>query len=229
MLIPQYRKMAKRFAAWANGDPRARILAIGPWARQDFLRMKVDSAKIVSWGYFVSPGNASVTSRYSESDTMFKPGSEQPMMPMRVLWAGRDLPWKRVRDIECAVERANQCLARSLGGVGPWITFTKMTGVTPSEVREAMRLHDVYVLASDAQEGWGCVLNEALEENMSALGTYEAGASSAMLPASRLYHAGDVKALAGLLEKSYFGMLPRCSIGEWTAEHASNKLMDMLK
>lgn len=101
------------------------------------------------------------------------------------------------------------------------ISFTKLTGVSPAEVRAAMRAHDTYVLSSNAEEGWGAALNEALEEGMSALGTYEAGASAAILPRERLYHAGDVKALARLLEAEYRGTLPRCTIGEWTAAKAA--------
>lgn len=95
-------------------------------------------------------------------------------------------------------------------------------------VRQAMREHDVFVLASDANEGWGAVVNEALEEGMRVIGTYEAGASAALLPKERLYHAGDVKALAQLLEKEFRGELPPCSIGEWSAERAAERLMEVL-
>ena len=60
---------------------------------------------------------------------------------------------------------------------------------------------------------------------MNVIGTYEAGASAAMLPTDRLYHAGDVKALARLLEAEYRGELPACSIGEWTAKRAAERLV----
>ena len=35
-------------------------------------------------------------------------------------------------------------------------------------------------------------VEKALEEGMNVIGTYEAGASAAILPRERLYHAGDV-------------------------------------
>ena len=50
------------------------------------------------------------------------------------------------------------------------------------KVRELMREHDLFVLASNAYEGWGAVVSEALEEGMRVLGTFEAGASAAILP-----------------------------------------------
>lgn len=82
-----------------------------------------------------------------------------------------------------------------------------------------------YVLASTGEEGWGAALNEALEEGMNAIGTFEAGASAAMLPKERLYHTGDVVALARLLEREARNELPPCSIGEWTAEKAAESLV----
>jgi glycosyltransferase involved in cell wall biosynthesis len=97
------------------------------------------------------------------------------------------------------------------------------------EVRKLMREHDVYVLASDAYEGWGAVVNEALEEGMRVIGTFEAGASAAMLPKERLFHCGDYKALATLLEKECKGELPPCSIGDWTAEKAAKRLVESVR
>lgn len=228
MLIPSYRRMVKRFVKWANTDPNARVLAIGPWAKKDFLQMGVRAEKIVDWGYFVAPScfETQVPSGHAKVGRDLNAN-------LKVLWVGRELAWKRAGDIEKAVALANKNLATTLRLQLPTstnshpITFTKLTGVTPAEVRKAMREHDVYVLASNAEEGWGAALNEALEEGMSAIGTYEAGASAAMLPEDRLYHAGDVKALARLLEEEYRGTLPPCSIGEWTAKSAAKRLLNI--
>ena len=68
--------------------------------------------------------------------------------------------------------------------------------VTMAEVRAVMRRHDVYVFASNSFDGWGAVVPEALEEGMLVIGTYEAGASSALLPRENLFHCGDRRALA---------------------------------
>ena len=64
-----------------------------------------------------------------------------------------------------------------------------------------MHEHDIYVLASDAHEGWGAVVSEALEEGMKVLGTYEAGASATILPITNLFHAGDWRSLMTMLCK----------------------------
>ena len=95
------------------------------------------------------------------------------------------------------------------------------------EVRKLMREHDVYVFSSNAYEGWGAVVNEALEEGMKVIGTYEAGASATMLPMARLFHAHDAKALALLLEKESKGGLPPCSIGDWMAGMAAKSVLEL--
>lgn len=221
LLVPSYRKMVRRFVRWVNTDPNARILAIGPWAKKDFLQMGVKKEKIVDWGYFVAPSSAKAMESRPSDGTL------------KVLWAGRDIPLKHVKDIERAVALANKHLTSSLrlqlttSTNSHPITFTKLTGVTPAEVRKAMREHDTFVFASNGFEGWGAVVSEALEEGMNAIGTFECGAPPTLLPRERLFHCGDVKALACLLEAEYRGTLPPCSIGEWTAVARSKKLLEI--
>lgn len=90
-----------------------------------------------------------------------------------------------------------------------------------NQVCKLTREHDVYVLSSNGYEGWGAVVSEALEEGMNVIGTYEAGASATILPKERLFHSGDYKTLAVLLEKECKGELPPCTIGNWTAKEAA--------
>lgn len=221
MLVPSYRKMVKRFVKWANMDPNARVLAIGPWAKKDFLRMGVRTDKIIPWGYFVEPSTsqAAQTSRTSHTSRT-----------LRVLWAGRDIPLKHVKDIERAVLLANRKLTSTVqpqtSNLQP-ISFTKLTGVSPAEVRAAMRSHDTFVFASNGYEGWGAVVSEALEEGMNVICSSDCGAGPTLLPRARLFKCGDIGALAKLLEAEYRGELPPCSIGEWTAKKAANKLINM--
>ena len=46
-----------------------------------------------------------------------------------------------------------------------------------------------------------------------------------LLPRERLFHSGDWKTLAQLIEKDVRGELPPCSIGEWTAKAAATRLL----
>lgn len=62
-----------------------------------------------------------------------------------------------------------------------------------------MREHDLVIFASNGFDGWGAVVQEAMTEGVPVVGTYEAGASAALLPKERLFHCGDYRALAKLL------------------------------
>jgi glycosyltransferase involved in cell wall biosynthesis len=96
--------------------------------------------------------------------------------------------------------------------------------VSVEQVRDLMRAHDVYVFSSNASDGWGAVVSEALEEGMQVFGTVEAGASGTVLPPTHLFKAGDVKRLTELLTAE----LPKVSIGEWTAECAADVLQGIM-
>ena len=156
--------------------------------------------------------------------------------PLRVLWVGRMLGWKRVDTLVKAIGGMKD-ISLSVYGCGPeeiqlkrivssYDNITVGGMVANSKVREIMRNHDVYVLTSNEFEGWGAVLNEALEEGMEVVGTFEAGASATILPRENLFHAGDWRGLRRLLlskhEKSTI-------IGEWSVDSAARKLIELME
>lgn len=89
----------------------------------------------------------------------------------------------------------------SASGLGsreePRITFHPPIPI--AQVRDFMRQSDVYVLPSDGGEGWGAVVNEAMEEGCAVIATHECGAGATMIRDGQnglLFRAGDVGALA---------------------------------
>lgn len=254
MLHPGFRRMAKRFVRWMNSDPNARCLAIGSWAKRDMLRIGVDESKIVPWGYFVAPSDYKTNSHGQHLTSASS--------PLKILWVGRMIHWKRVDTIIRAVAEVEKrgggeqrkiqltlvgdgsekpCLQRladhtlrkvnnSIVNLQPQPdTVTFLPSQPIDKIREIMRSHDVYVLASNAQEGWGAALNEALEEGMFAIGTCEAGASASMLSPEWLFHSGDWRRLADLIatcaEMKLEGVLLGQGIGEWSATRAAERLL----
>ena len=90
-----------------------------------------------------------------------------------------------------------------------------------------MRSNDVYVLASNAHEGWGAVVSEALEEGMEVFGTYEAGSSATMLPKENLFSAGDWKTLSEQLIHFGHSRVHHCyGIDNWNAKFAAKRLAE---
>ena len=180
--------------------------------------------KMRMWGYFVS---SKAKSREREPDHSIK--------RLKVLWVGRMFSWKRVDTVIRAVCGLPD-VELNIFGTGPEEsrlrriakaqTNVRFHGMVPiDEVREQMRQHDVYVLSSNAFEGWGAVVNEALEEGMKVVGTFEAGASATLLPKSNLFHAGDWKALRTILQKP----IADVSVGEWSASSAARVLCNLTK
>ena len=177
-------------------------------------------AKMRLWGYFVAPGQGKPSARAEG--------------PLRVLWVGRMLDWKRVSTLVEAVKGLPD-VTLDVYGHGPEEEHLKRMAegcaaiqfhdfVPVEQVRELMRVHDVYVLPSDGGEGWGAVVSEALEEGMTVVGTAEAGAPATILPPERLYPAGDALALRQILDTP----LPELGqIGLWTAGNAADALITL--
>ena len=179
--------------------------------------------RIRLWGYFVEPTTAG------------KAEERGPRRDHTVLWVGRMLGLKRV-DTLIRAARLLPAMQFTLVGEGPEEARLKslaagldnvmfMKYQKAERVRELMRQHDVFVLTSDGMEGWGAVVNEALEEGMCVYGTREAGASASMLPDDCLFAAGDVDGLKRLLEKP----VRPGSIGKWVASSAAAALHGFLE
>lgn len=124
-----------------------------------------------------------------------------------VMWVGRYLPCKRVEDIIQAAISVEMTL--DLYGTGPDENYlrSKYCGcgnvcfhdpLSAAEVREQMRRHAIYVFASDAGDGWGVVVNEAMLEGMAVVGSVQPGSPATLIEDGvngLLFNAGDVNGL----------------------------------
>ena len=245
MFIPAYRRMAKRLVKWVTNDSNGRVLPIGPLAKKDMLRLGVPESKIVPWGYFVAPSD-------QKSNHHYRPLSSASTL--KVLWVGRMIPCKRVdtiiralRAVKAKVEGERCDVQLTLVGDGSEKSRLQrlanqalrqsnnqaIINFLPSQpidkIRSIMCAHDVFVFASNGRDGWGAVVSEALEEGLKVIGTFETGASAAMLADNDLFHAGDWRALseklAICLQQKMAGELRGQGIGEWSAEKAADRLM----
>lgn len=185
--------------------------------------------KIRTWGYFVDASKDEQGHSVQDGDVL------------RVLWIGRVLQWKRVDVVVAAVRKVHARLCRGeqtgykkieldvygrgqdeervkrLASGDDYIRFHDF--IDMSEVRAVMRRHDLFVMASDAHEGWGVVVNEALLEGMSVVSSRQAGAGATMLPEECLFETGDVDALS---EKIWDPPAP-CGIGSWNVREAARR------
>ncbi|MBT8339052.1 MAG: glycosyltransferase family 4 protein, partial [Desulfatitalea sp.] len=185
--------------------PHLHALAIGHYASK---HIRLFNDRIWRWGYFV------------EMNT--QPPALVQDRPLRLLWVGRMLSWKRVDLLLRAVARLRSfdrfggCTIVGDGpeknrlkrlverlGLGPdQIKF--LPPVPFDEVRRLMRHSDVYVLPSDRREGWGAVAGEAFSEGCVLVANEQAGAARELIDhgyTGYLFKNGNVTQLASILDR----------------------------
>ena len=206
MLNPRYAIGFKRYCSLVN-HPHVHALTIGYYAPGDLRTLGAFDARIWKWGYFV--------------DVCREAPKPVPDRPLKVLWAGRMLKWKKIDDLLRALARVTdparlgECvligegpdkkrllrLARQLQLDKRRVRF--QPPVPFGEVRRIMRDSDVYVLASNRQEGWGAVAGEAMSEGCVLVANEQAGAARELVVEGEtgfLYQNENIDQLASLLE-----------------------------
>ncbi len=167
------------------------------------------------WGYFVDRTDIS------------KENTSRRFRPLKVLWVGRMLVWKRVDTLICAVKELISLgldIELYIIGSGPMEKRLKrianrkrkfklenspirfLPPLPIEDIRTFMNQSDVYVLPSNSQEGWGAVVNEAMEEECAIIATRQAGSAITMIKDGfngLLFEAGNKGELKACLIRLY--------------------------
>lgn len=232
LISPSYLKMLISFSRWRHYDLKAKCLAIGPKAAQDFRLIGVHRSNIVPWGYYV---DTDIAASAEQSQNQQVPGK------LRILWVGRMVALKRVDTLIKALKLLvnNQVsspfeYSLTLVGDGPELCrLQRLAEGLPVSflpfqpldvVRGIMRNHDIFVFPSNGLEGWGAVVNEALSEGMVVLGAAAPGACLSLLPKGRLFRVGDYRHLAKLLSVE---CKPEGLPEQWTPSGAAMTLVKL--
>lgn len=220
-LIMSERIFKRPFARWRLADPRAlcrlwsirrvaglpnsHYLAIGSQAAPDMAMIRAFGERLWSWAYF--------------ADVPSHAPPHCAVGPIRMLWVGRMLDWKRVDVFLRAVAmvcRHPGFAGVDLVGTGPkkaeWMRVaheahlgdkcTFHEAMPPAKIRDMMRKAAVYVLPSNRQEGWGVAANEAMSEGAVLVANEQAGAAQELIVPGHtgfLFKDGDVAGLATIL------------------------------
>lgn len=158
------------------------LLCAGAFVASDFHIVRAYPDKMFCWGYFPE-------CREYDVDTLLagKIGTE-------ILWAARFIDWKhpeKVVEIARLLKERGVNFHITMIGDGPLWEETKhqieakglqeqvtLTGSkTPIEVREAMEKAAVFLMTSDRKEGWGAVMNEAMNSGCAVIADRMEGAA----------------------------------------------------
>lgn len=163
-------------------DKPVYLLCVGAYVASDFDIIGAYPGKKLKWGYFPN----AVGSGYGRMPIF---GTDQ----IKLCWAGRMITLKHP---EFAVRLADKlkedgyffhldmigdgALRETLEeevqekGLEDYITFRG--NLKPSEVTTYMRSADIYLFTSNYLEGWGAVVNEAMQSGCAVVASEEAGA-----------------------------------------------------
>ena len=193
-LIHKYREFTRfrRRNCW--------LLCAGAYVASDFALIRSFPEKKLTWGYFPRV-------REQEPEKLFAlkeqkknaEGSEE----IRILWSGRFVDFKHIEDMldlidrtaaEYLPEHPEKHLRFEIigGGEGEELLKEKMMGwppglvtfsgfMTPEEVRNRMERAHIYVFTSGQGEGWGAVVNEAMNSGCTVLAGIRAGAVPSLI------------------------------------------------
>ncbi len=180
------------------------LLASSAYAPADHTRLNLFRGKTLRWGYFPQTITYSLPQLMAEKN------------PTSILWAARMIPWKHP---EYAIDVAKQlrqwgcAFTMELVGNGELQQEmerlvakeglqeqVKLTGAcTPEQVRRKMERAAIFLVTSDQNEGWGAVVNEAMNSGCAVVACRGVGAAPFLIENGKnglLFEVGDPAELA---------------------------------
>ena len=220
------------------------LLCASAYTSADAASLGLCRNRAYKWGYFPEAKNHNIQELISKKDKT------------EILWCGRFISWKHPDDALAAAEKLkNDGIPFTLKFVGAGETedelrlFTKEKGLEnnvvflgnmhPEEVRTEMEKASVFITTSDFQEGWGAVLNEAMNSGCAVVASHAAGSTPFLVKDGEngfIYKSGDVNSLYEKIKKlllspelsEEFGEKAYKTIAEkWNADIAAQRLITL--
>ena len=172
-LMPGFYRLYRKYQ-----DKELYYLCCGGYVKKDLMRIRQRQDGYYRWGYFP---------RCQESP------QKQSREILRLLWCGRMISWKHPKlALKIAGQLKKEGYAFQLVMIGTGKleesirndisrekleNHVKMTGALPAEeVRGWMQEADIFLFTSDQTEGWGAVLNEAMNSRCAVVADERIGA-----------------------------------------------------
>ena len=172
-------RLFKDFLLWKfNSNPKIKFLAIGDKGRNSFLKVGVPSDQIIKFGYFTKESSRKFMVEKSFNGKMIFVGRLLPSKGiMELLESFKDY---RLKDFTLDIygNGALECEINSFINSNDLIDrVRRFDFVTNKIMREKLYEYDVLVLPNVGDEGWGAVINEALQSGLKVICSTKTGAS----------------------------------------------------
>ncbi len=194
------------------------LLCSGAFVASDFRIVRAYPDKMFKWGYFPECKEYDLDALMAGKRTAFGNGDDKQVCT-EILWAARFIDWKHPElVVELAEELKNQGKEFHITMIGdgelrPFIEkmiddkklqkYIALTGSqTPLQVRTAMEKAEIFLMTSDRKEGWGAVMNEAMNSGCAVVADRMEGASLYLIKQGEngyYYEKPTVAKLVGLV------------------------------
>lgn len=218
------------------------LLSASGYTAADAAKIGCFYGKAYRWGYFP------VFRDYTPQQIQSNKCNAVPV----ILWAGRFVDWKRADDAIAACKillsqgyefrlrvagsgPEEESLRKNAEGLEGAIDFIGL--LTPESLRDEMEKSDIFLFTSDFQEGWGVVLNEAMNSSCAVIASHAAGATPYLIDDKvngLVYPCGNVTAMTDCIRKLLDSKPLRLEMGiqayrtiqqQWSAEVAANRFL----
>lgn len=229
---------------------RMYLLCAGAYVASDFQIVRAYPGKMFTWGYFPECRTYDIEKLWLEK--------EFTTQKKEILWAARFIDWKHpelVIHLAAELLKQRQDFHITMLGNGELYSVTEslirekhleeyvtLAGSrSPEEVRAAMEKAPVFLMTSDRQEGWGAVMNEAMNSGCAVIANRMVGAAPYLIQQGKngyWYQKGTVEELVSLIvplleEKEHckeIGIQAYQTISKlWNAQVAGERLLQLFE
>lgn len=241
-------KYLPRLLRWHRWNPHGKpiyMLCASAYTAGDYARFGLFRGRAYKFGYFPE------CRRYPSLPDLMQ-GKDR----REILWCGRFLDWKHPDD---AIEALRRLRAEGLDchltmiGTGEMESLLKervracglenvvtlIGSMSPEAVRDRMEKTGIFLATSDRREGWGAVLNEAMNSGCAVVASRDAGSTPYLVQEGEnglTYHAEDVDGLCHAIRRLLCEPETQVRLGEaayrtiseeWNAEVAAERLLTL--
>lgn len=245
--IPKTRKAVdERIARYKNNEMY--VLCASAYLPYDLKLMGFPMEKCFKWGYFPA------TNKYDVEALLNKKSGGK----IKLLWVGRMLDWKHPEDAVNIAEKLKKSgIDFELNLVGDGVLREGLDAMvndkglsdcvhllgskTTEEVRRYMEEASIFLFTSDRYEGWGAVLNEAMNSGCAVVASHAIGSVPFLINDGKnglIYRSGDlddlykkVKYLINNKEKiAELGKNAYITLADlWNAKTAAERFKQLVK
>lgn len=242
-------KYLPRLIRWHQRNPRNKriyMLCASAYTAGDYRKFGLFKNRSYKWGYFPA------TKRYEDFNAVMDQKEVQ-----QLLWCGRFLDWKHPDDAIRVAKRLRDAGYRfRLNVIGRGEMEVQLRQMVtqyqleenvaflgtmkPEQVRSMMEKSGIYLFTSDRQEGWGAVLNEAMNSGCAVVASHEIGAVPYLVKDGEnglVYRSGDLDGLYERVRQLLDDLSQQTRLGnaayqtilnEWNAEVAAERLVKLV-